>query len=90
MTETEQDLRERIEAALERIRPALMADGGDVELAEITEDVASVRMLGACIGCPKAPMTLHYGITHAVRQAAPEISQVVALPWDEDILDFGF
>jgi len=62
MTQAPPD-RDAVEAVLEAIRPAIKADGGDVELVEITEDgVVRVRLLGACIGCPSSHMTLATGI----------------------------
>ena len=72
-------LRGRIEAALERIRPALQADGGDVELVEVEGSVARVKMLGACGGCTMSMMTLKAGIEAAVIDACPEITTVEGL-----------
>lgn len=86
MTEIEKELWGRIELALDRVRPAIKADGGDVELAEIDlrEGIASVRMLGACVNCPMAHVTLQMGITNVIRSNVPEIQHVVALDWDDD------
>ena len=84
LTKSEIELRERIELALEKIRPAIMADGGNVELADVVDGVASVRMVGACSGCPMSQMTLQMGIEHTIRSEVPEITQVVAAPFDED------
>lgn len=66
----------RIEDALERIRPALQADGGDVELLEVEGSVARVKMVGACGGCPMSMMTLKAGIEAAIIDAVPEITSV--------------
>lgn len=55
-------MREKIQAAIDRVRPALQADGGDVELVEVKDGVVSVRLTGACGGCPMATMTLKSGI----------------------------
>ncbi len=71
-------MREKVEAALERIRPALQADGGDVELVDITDGVVSVRLTGGCGGCPMSAMTLKNGIERVVRSEVPEIKEVVA------------
>lgn len=73
-------MREKVEQALAQIRPALNADGGDVELIEVTEDgVAKVKMTGACGGCPMSQMTLQMGIERAVKREVPEIKSVVAV-----------
>lgn len=72
-------LRARVEQALERLRPALHADGGDVELLEVSGSVARVKMVGACGGCPMSMMTLKAGIEAAVVEAVPEITSVVAV-----------
>ena len=66
----------QVEATLERIRPALQADGGDVELLEVKGSVARVKMLGACGGCPMSMMTLKAGIEAAVLETVPEITAV--------------
>ena len=71
-------MREKVEAALERIRHALQADGGDVELVDITDGVVSVRLTGGCCGCPMSAMTLKNGIERVVRSEVPEIKEVVA------------
>ena len=70
-------LKEKVEKALEAVKPHLQADGGDVELIDVTEDgVVSVKLTGACGGCPMASMTLQYGVTNAIKQAVPEIKEV--------------
>lgn len=71
-------LRTRIEDALDRIRPALQADGGDVELVEVDGGIARVKMVGACGGCPMSMMTLKAGIEVAIIDAVPEIRAVEA------------
>jgi Fe-S cluster biogenesis protein NfuA len=77
----EQDtLRERVEAALGAVRPRLQADGGDVELVDVdSEGAVSVRLAGACRGCPGATMTLKMGIERILRQQVPEIKSVEAV-----------
>ena len=68
---------EKVEKLLAEIRPSLQADGGDVELVEITEDnVVMVRLTGHCGGCPMAQMTLKNGIERYLRQSLPEIKGV--------------
>jgi len=71
-------MREKIEAAIDRVRPALQADGGDVELVEVKDGVVSVRLTGACGGCPMATMTLKNGIERIIREEVPEVKEVVA------------
>ena len=72
-------MRERVEAALEQIRPALLADGGDVELIEVNEGVVTLRLTGACGGCPVAAMTLRHGIERVLKEEVPEIKEVIAV-----------
>ncbi len=70
-------LRESVEAALETVRPYLQADGGDVELAGITEDnIVELRLLGACGSCPMSTMTLRAGVEQAIKRAVPEIVRI--------------
>ncbi len=72
---------DRVQKVLALIRPAIQADGGDVELVEVTaEGVARIRLLGACIGCPSASVTLHVGIERNLRHHVPEITRVEAVP----------
>jgi len=73
-------MREKVKAILDDVRPALQADGGDVELIEIDDQgVVKVRLQGACSGCPMASMTLKNGIERALKEAIPEVKEVVAL-----------
>ncbi len=68
---------ERVEQIINRIRPAVQSDGGDVELVEVTDDgVARVRLHGACVGCPSSTMTLRMGIERHIRE---HVSEVVAV-----------
>jgi Fe-S cluster biogenesis protein NfuA len=70
----------QVQAALDEIRPFLQADGGDVELVEVTpEKVALVRLQGACGGCPMSQMTLKAGIEERVKERVPEIVSVEAV-----------
>jgi Fe-S cluster biogenesis protein NfuA len=76
--------RERVEAALNRVRPALQADGGDAEIQEITpEGVVTLRLVGACGGCAMSTMTLKQGIERVIRMEVPEIVSVQATPYEE-------
>jgi len=73
-------VKEQVEAALEKVRPALQRDGGDVELVEVTEDgVVKVRLQGACQGCPMAQMTLQMGIERVLKEMVPEVKTVEAI-----------
>ena len=73
-------MKEKVEAALNKVRPSLQADGGDVELIEVTSDgVVKVKLIGACRGCPLSQMTLKAGIEKVIKQEVPEVKEVVAL-----------
>ncbi len=72
-------MREKVETALAQIRPALQADGGDVELVDVSEGVVKVKLTGACGGCPMATMTLRNGIEQVIKKQVPEIKEVVAV-----------
>jgi Fe-S cluster biogenesis protein NfuA len=73
-------MKERVEQSLERIRPALQADGGDVELVEVTEDgVVKVRLVGACRGCPMSQLTLSNGVERVIKEDVPEVVRVEAV-----------
>ncbi|MEI7885597.1 MAG: NifU family protein [Clostridia bacterium] len=72
-------MKERVIAALEKIRPVLQADGGDVEFVDITEDgIVSVRLKGACGSCPMAMMTLKNGVERVVKAEVPEVKEVIS------------
>ncbi len=73
-------MKEKVKKALEELRPHLKADGGDVELVEVTEDgVVKVRLLGACEGCPMREMTLTHGITRFIKKKVPDVKEVQAV-----------
>jgi Fe-S cluster biogenesis protein NfuA len=72
-------MRQEVEAALNQIRPALLADGGDVELVDVSENVVKVKLVGACGGCPMATMTLKGGIERMLKEQVPEIKKVIAV-----------
>jgi Fe-S cluster biogenesis protein NfuA len=68
--------KERVEAVLQRVRPFLQADGGDIELVEVDGHSASVRLTGMCAGCPSAHMTLFLGVETALRKDIPEFEKL--------------
>jgi Fe-S cluster biogenesis protein NfuA len=72
-------MNEKIQAALDEIRPALQADGGDVELVGIKDGTVSVKLKGACGGCPMSTMTLKMGIEKILKERVPEVKEVVAV-----------
>ena len=73
-------MRERVEKALDKIRPMLMADGGNVELVEVTPDgVVKLRLTGTCGCCPMSQVTLKAGVERVLRQEVPEIKEIIAL-----------
>jgi len=79
-TEQHPTIRDRVAQVLELIRPSIQADGGDVELVEITDEgIVRVRFQGACIGCPSSSMTLKAGIERNLQQYVPEVTQVEAV-----------
>ncbi|AAW39210.1 MAG: NifU family protein [Dehalococcoides mccartyi] len=69
---------EKVEAVLDKIRPALEADGGNVELVEVVDGVVKVKLVGACAGCPMSTMTLKNGIEKILKREIPEVKEVVA------------
>jgi Fe-S cluster biogenesis protein NfuA len=72
-------MRERVEEVLNKIRPSLMMDGGNVELVNVTDGVVKVKLTGACGGCAMATLTLKMGIERILKQEIPEIKEVVAV-----------
>jgi len=71
------ELREKVEAALEKIKPGLQADGGDIELVNVTDDgVVQVRLLGSCAGCPMSQMTLTHYVEQTLKEMVPEVKMV--------------
>jgi Fe-S cluster biogenesis protein NfuA len=74
------ELREKIEAALDSIRPYLEADGGNVKIVEVTDEmVLRLELMGACSSCPMSTMTLKAGVEEAIKRAIPEITKVEAV-----------
>ena len=73
-------MKERVQAAIEKIRPMLKADGGDVQLVDVSEEgVVQVRLQGACSGCPMSQMTLKNGIERIIKQEVPEIKRGISV-----------
>ena len=72
-------MKERVEEALKKIRPALEADGGGIELVDVVDGVVSVRLQGACQGCPGAQMTLKMGVERILKEEVPEVKSVQAV-----------
>ncbi len=72
-------MREKVEAALDKIRPALRADGGDVELVDVKEGVATVKLTGAYGSCPMSTMTLRMGVERVIKEEVPEIKELIAV-----------
>jgi Fe-S cluster biogenesis protein NfuA len=74
-------MKEKVQKIINDIRPNLQADGGDVELVDVSEDgVVSVRLVGACAGCPMSQMTLKVGIEKYLKKMIPEVKSVIAVP----------
>jgi Fe-S cluster biogenesis protein NfuA len=71
--------RVEIEAILQRLRPLLQADGGDIELVEVIDRKAFVRLTGRCAGCPSSHLTLHLGVEMAIRDVLPEFEELVVV-----------
>jgi Fe-S cluster biogenesis protein NfuA len=72
-------MKEKVEKALDKIRPALQADGGNIELVDVVDGVVQVRLQGACAGCPGAQMTLKMGVEKLLKEEIPEVKSVEAV-----------
>ena len=72
-------MQDKVEEVLGRLRPSLVADGGNVELISVNDGVVKVKLTGACAGCPMSTLTLKMGIERMLKQAIPEIKEVVAV-----------
>ena len=72
-------MQEKVDAVLDKIRPVLMRDGGNVELVEVSDGTVKVKLTGACAGCPMSTMTLKMGIEKVLKEEIPEITEVVAV-----------
>ena len=73
------DLKASVEQALAKVRPMLQRDGGDIELVEVTDGIAKVRLTGACKGCPMSQMTLKQGVEKLLMKEVPGLKQVQAV-----------
>ncbi|HZW77711.1 MAG TPA: NifU family protein [Flavobacteriaceae bacterium] len=76
---TKEELTAKVETALAEIRPFLQNDGGDIELVSVEDNIANVRLLGACTNCSINTMTLKMGVEMTIRRHAPQIEKVVNL-----------
>jgi len=72
-------MREKVEYVLDQIRPSLQADGGDVELIDVTDGIVKVKLKGICSGCPFSTLTLKQVIEHALKEKLPEIKEVLSV-----------
>ncbi|HAM41421.1 MAG TPA: hypothetical protein DDX89_07950 [Candidatus Omnitrophica bacterium] len=72
-------MRDRVERVINRIRPAVQMDGGDIELVDVTDGVVKLRLVGSCHGCPSSMMTLKAGIERAIQAEVPEVKAVEAV-----------
>lgn len=73
-------MKEQVQKAIDKVRPGLQADGGDVELVDVSADgVVTVRLTGACHGCPMSQMTLKMGIEKIIKQQVPSVKEVVSV-----------
>ena len=80
-TTSAQPLKDRVQEVINLIRPAVQADGGDIELVDVLSDgTVHIRFHGACHGCPSSTMTLHMGIERNLREKVPDVTQVVSVP----------
>ena len=71
-------MKEKVQTVIDLIRPAVQADGGDIELVDVSDQgVVKIRFHGACHGCPSSTMTLQYGIEQNLRERVPEVTQVI-------------
>ncbi len=75
------DIKSQVAEVIQQIRPMLQADGGDIELVNVADDgIVSVRLQGACAGCPGAQMTLKNGVERLLKEKIPQVTEVVAAP----------
>ncbi len=72
-------MRDKVEEVLNKIRPSLVADGGNVELVDVSDSTVKLKLTGACAGCPMSTITLKMGIEQVLKQEIPEIKEVVAV-----------
>jgi len=72
-------MQDKVEEVLDKVRPVLVRDGGNVELVEVDDGIVKVKLVGACAGCPMSTMTLKNGIERILKQEIPEVKEVVAV-----------
>ena len=72
-------MREKVEEVLNKIRPSLKADGGDLELIDVKDGIVSVKLTGHCAGCPMSSMTLKNGIERILKEEIADVKEVVAV-----------
>ena len=72
-------MRERVEKIIDKIRPILQADGGNIELVDVVDGIVKVRLMGACAGCQGAQMTLKMGVEKTLKEEIPEVISVEAI-----------
>lgn len=73
-------MKEEVQKAIDTIRPSLQADGGDVELVDVSEDgIVKVKLTGACRGCPMSQMTLKMGIEKVIKQQVPNVKEIISV-----------
>ena len=72
-------MQDKVEEVLDKIRPSLISDGGNVELVEVNDGTVKLKLVGACAGCPMSTMTLKTGIERILKQEIPEVKEVVAV-----------
>lgn len=71
--------RERVQTVIDRIRPLLQSDGGDIELVDVMDNRAKVRLTGNCVGCPSAQMTLYFGVETVLKDEIPELEELLVV-----------
>jgi Fe-S cluster biogenesis protein NfuA len=71
--------RDRVQTVIDRIRPLIQSDGGDIELIEVLDNKAKVRLTGNCVGCPSAQMTLFMGVEMAIKEEIPEFEELLVV-----------
>lgn len=71
--------RERIQGVIDRIRPLIQGDGGDIELVDVIDNKAKVRLTGNCVGCPSAQITLFMGVEQVLREEIPEFEELIVV-----------
>lgn len=72
-------MKDKVEEVLNKIRPSLVADGGNVELVDVVDGIVKVKLVGACAGCPMSQMTLKMGIEKLLKKEIPEVQEVVSV-----------